>query len=61
MEVFYYEKSNHLDNWVDTIFEFSFITWIYWSGRFSLSDRKRMGMLFESREKTKGKENASLW
>lgn len=61
MEDFPYEKPNHLGNWVDSISEFSFVTWMDWSGRFSLSDRKRMGMLFEAREKTKGKENVSLW
>ncbi len=45
---FHYEKPNHLGNWMDTIFEFSFITWMDWNGRIALFDRKSMGVSFEA-------------
>lgn len=49
MEDFPYEKSNHLGNWVDSISEFSFVTWMDWSDRIALFDRKRMGISFEAK------------
>lgn len=49
MEDFPYEKPNHLGDWVDSISEFSFVTWMDWSDRIALFDRKRMGIIFEAK------------
>ena len=54
MEDFPYEKPNHLGNWVDSISEFSFVTWMDWNNRIALFDRK--GWEFHLKQNRKRKE-----